>query len=93
MVYLIILTITDVSGLWMIESVDSIKLASQLNKQWELEDREEKLNIMLQINTSAEEGINDLAWPDPSLRRGVISCSISPRAPIGSDTVHNADTS
>ena len=47
---------TDVSGLWMIESVDSIKLASQLNKQWELEDREEKLNIMLQINTSAEEG-------------------------------------
>ena len=40
----------------MIESVDSIKLACQLNKQWELEDREEKLNIMLQVNTSHEEG-------------------------------------
>ena len=40
----------------MIESVDSIKLAHQLNKQWELEDREEKLNIMLQVNTSHEEG-------------------------------------
>ena len=44
----------------MIESVDSIKLASQINKQWELEDREEKLNVMLQINTSGEEGINIL---------------------------------
>lgn len=40
----------------MIESVDSIKLARQLNRQWELEDREEKLNIMLQVNTSHEEG-------------------------------------
>ena len=40
----------------MIESVDSIKLASQLNKEWELEDREEKLNIMLQVNTSHAEG-------------------------------------
>lgn len=40
----------------MVESVDSIKLASRLNKQWELEDRDEKLNIMLQINTSHEEG-------------------------------------
>lgn len=42
----------------MIESVDSIKLASQLNKYWELEDREEKLNLMLQVNTSHEEGNN-----------------------------------
>ena len=50
------MTLTDISGLWMIESVDSIKLASQLNKQWELEDRDEKLNIMLQINTSREKG-------------------------------------
>ena len=44
----------------MIESVNSIKLASQINKQWELEDREEKLNVMLQINTSGKEGINIL---------------------------------
>lgn len=51
--------ITGISGLWMIESVDSIKLASRLNKQWELEDRDEKLNIMLQVNTSHEEG-NDI---------------------------------
>lgn len=53
---LIRLALTGIGGLWMIESVDSIKLASQLNKQWELEDRDEKLNIMLQINTSHEEG-------------------------------------
>lgn len=49
-------TLLSISGLWMIESVDSIKSACQLNKQWELEDRDEKLNIMLQINTSHEEG-------------------------------------
>ena len=63
--------ITDVSGLWMIESVDSIKLASQINKQWELEDREEKLNVMLQINTSGEEGINIL-WHIPNPRISMI---------------------
>ena len=50
------MTSTGISGLWMVESVDSIKLASQLNKLWELEDREEKLNVMLQINTSHEKG-------------------------------------
>jgi len=49
---------TGISELWMIESVDSIKLASRLNKQWELEDRDEKLNVMLQVNTSQEEGSN-----------------------------------
>ena len=40
----------------MVESVDSIKLASRLNKQWELDDRDEKPNVMLQVNTSHEEG-------------------------------------
>ena len=59
MVQLMIIIYTGINGLWMVESVDSIKLASRLNKQWELEDREEKLNIMLQINTSQEEG-NDM---------------------------------
>ena len=45
-----------VSGLWMVESVDSIKLAHLLNKHWGLDDRDEKLNVMVQVNTNREEG-------------------------------------
>jgi len=41
----------------MVESVDSVKLARLLNKHWGLDDRDEKLNVMVQVNTSNEEGI------------------------------------
>jgi len=40
----------------MVESVDSIKLAQLLNKHWGLNTRDEKLNVMVQVNTSREEG-------------------------------------
>ncbi|XP_065919642.1 pyridoxal phosphate homeostasis protein-like [Dysidea avara] len=46
----------SVNQLWMVESVDSIKLADLLNKHWGLDDRDEKLNVMVQVNTSREEG-------------------------------------
>lgn len=41
----------------MVETVDSEKLADNLNKQWlKYRNEEGKLKIMVQINTSGEEG-------------------------------------
>lgn len=44
-------------GLFMVETVDSEKLADNLNKQWaKYRKAEEKLKVMVQVNTSGEEG-------------------------------------
>lgn len=44
-------------NIYMIETVDSQKLATQLNKNWpKFGSPGSKLNIMIQVNTSAEEG-------------------------------------
>lgn len=40
----------------MIETVDSIKLASELNKKWGNVSPKEPLNILVQVNTSQEDG-------------------------------------
>lgn len=41
----------------MVQTVHSEKLASNLNKQWEkLRKENEKLKVMVQINTSGEDG-------------------------------------
>lgn len=41
----------------MVETVDSAKLADNLNKQWgKLQQNDERLQVMVQVNTSAEEG-------------------------------------
>lgn len=39
----------------MIETVDSLKLASALNTSWIKLEKTEKLKIMVQVNTSGEE--------------------------------------
>lgn len=41
----------------MIETVDSLKLANLLNQKWGNISPKEPLKIMIQINTSNEEGI------------------------------------
>lgn len=44
-------------NLYMIETVNSQKLASQLNKNWsKFGSLNQKLNVMVQVNTSNEEG-------------------------------------
>lgn len=44
-------------GLFMVETVDSGKIADNLNKQWvKYRNNNEKLRIMVQVNTSAEDG-------------------------------------
>ncbi|XP_013182768.1 PREDICTED: proline synthase co-transcribed bacterial homolog protein [Papilio xuthus] len=52
-------------GLFMVETVDSEKLADNLNKQWlKYRKEEEKLKIMVQINTSGEEAKNGIEPPE-----------------------------
>lgn len=42
-------------NLYMVETVDSNKIAETLNKQWETRKKAGKLKVMIQINTSMEE--------------------------------------
>lgn len=51
----------DSPGLYMIESVHSDKLADNINKQWpKYRKTDEKLKVMVQVNTSAEEAKNGI---------------------------------
>lgn len=45
-------------NLYILETIDSVKLADTVNKQWPKfgKAEEEKLKVMVQVNTSAEEG-------------------------------------
>lgn len=45
---------TGVPNLFMIETVDSAKLATTLNSSWEKQNRAKPLNVMVQVNTSKE---------------------------------------
>ncbi|XP_068625591.1 pyridoxal phosphate homeostasis protein [Battus philenor] len=48
-------------GLFMVQTVDSEKLADNLNKQWvKYRKDDEKLKVMVQINTSGEEAKNGI---------------------------------
>ncbi|KAM3958052.1 pyridoxal phosphate homeostasis protein [Aphomia sociella] len=51
----------DSPGLFMVQTVHSEKLADNLNKQWvKYRKEEEKLKVMVQINTSNEEAKNGI---------------------------------
>ncbi|XP_068085417.1 pyridoxal phosphate homeostasis protein isoform X2 [Anabrus simplex] len=47
-----------VPGLYLVETVDTEKLASTLNSAWEKKEKSEKLKVMVQVNTSGEEEKN-----------------------------------
>lgn len=47
-----------VPGLYAVETVDSEKLATVLDKAWSKSDKKELLNVMVQVNTSGEESKN-----------------------------------
>lgn len=55
-----------VPNLYVIETVDSKKLATQLNKNWPNYRSPEstKLNVMLQVNTSSEQEKNGVEPPE-----------------------------
>ena len=41
-------------NLYMIETIDSAKLADRVNNSWSAQQRGHPLNIMVQVNTSGE---------------------------------------
>lgn len=45
-----------VPGLHVIETIDSEKLAKAINDGWKKLNKESKLKIMVQVNTSNEKG-------------------------------------
>ncbi|CAD5111687.1 DgyrCDS973 [Dimorphilus gyrociliatus] len=53
--------ITTIPNLYMIETIDSEKLANAVNKSWQRVEAKDALNVMVQVNTSGEDqksGIN-----------------------------------
>lgn len=53
-----------VHNLYMVETVASKKLAKEVNKHWEKTGKEERLKVMVQVNTSAEENKGGIDPPD-----------------------------
>ena len=47
--------VVKVPNLYAIETIESINLATAVNKSWKKLGKEEKLKVMVQVNTSAEE--------------------------------------
>ncbi|XP_005398471.1 PREDICTED: proline synthase co-transcribed bacterial homolog protein isoform X2 [Chinchilla lanigera] len=50
-----------VPNLFMLETVDSVKLADRVNSSWQKRGSPERLKVMVQINTSGEESKHGLA--------------------------------
>ena len=50
-----------VPGLWMVETLDSVKTADILNRHWSLrESGDDPLRVLVQINTSNEDSESTL---------------------------------
>ena len=47
--------LTSVPGLWMVETVDSERLATALNSSWRKQYPERKLKVLVQVNASGED--------------------------------------
>ena len=51
-----------VPGLWMVETLDSVKTADILNRYWSLRERgDDPLRVLVQINTSNEDSESTVA--------------------------------
>lgn len=44
-----------VPNLFMLETVDSVKLADRVNSSWQKKGSPQKLKVMVQVNTSGED--------------------------------------
>lgn len=54
----------SIPGLYLIETIDSEKLAKVINDGWKRLNKTSKLKVMVQVNTSNEKGLlkNVLTW-------------------------------
>ncbi|NXU06763.1 PLPHP protein, partial [Buphagus erythrorhynchus] len=53
-----------VPNLFMLETVDSVKLADRVNSSWQKKGSSQKLKVMVQVNTSGEESKHGLSPGD-----------------------------
>ncbi|NXD31353.1 PLPHP protein, partial [Spelaeornis formosus] len=53
-----------VPNLFMLETVDSVKLADRVNSSWQKKGSSQKLKVMVQVNTSGEDSKHGLAPGD-----------------------------
>lgn len=51
-----VLKLIVIPGLYMIESIDSFMLANSVNNGWAYIGKEDRLKVMIQVNTSNEKG-------------------------------------
>ena len=66
--------LTSVPNLWAVETVDSDRLATQLNSCWKKHEYGRKLVVFVQVNTSAEDSKSGCPPSDvPALVRHVMS--------------------
>lgn len=58
MIFEVILQVLNTPGIYMIETIDSEKIASAVNSSWERVNKpnKEPLKVLVQVNTSNEEG-------------------------------------
>ena len=52
---------SDVPHLWMVETLESDKMAQTLNDMWSTSEQQRPLRVLVQVNTSGEKG--ELASP------------------------------
>ncbi|KAE8618666.1 hypothetical protein XENTR_v10009444 [Xenopus tropicalis] len=53
--------LVGVPNLYILETIDSIKLADKVNSSWQKKGSSEKLKVMVQVNTSSEDSKHGLA--------------------------------
>jgi len=53
--------VEKVESLYMVETVDRVKIAQTLDKCWANAARDHKLNVLVQVNTSTEESKSGVA--------------------------------
>lgn len=54
----VMIQVLNTPGIYMIETIDSEKIASAVNASWEkvIKPNKEPLKVLVQVNTSSEEG-------------------------------------
>lgn len=62
--YEVIFQVLNTPGIYMIETIDSEKIAAAVNSSWEkiIKPNKEPLNVLVQVNTSNEDGIRHITY-------------------------------
>ena len=56
------MSVAGVTNLFLLETIDSAKIATVVNNQWLKLEKGKALNVMVQVNASSEESKRSLAF-------------------------------